>query len=85
MRAFVFSLLLVSQTPAADLKFKSSPGKIEILLDGQPFTEFHHDAKRDKPFLHPLRSASGEFVTRGLPVDPLPGDSSGHPWHRGLW
>jgi hypothetical protein len=36
------------------------------------------------PHLHPLLTASGNAVTRGFPVDPLPGDSTDRPNHRGL-
>jgi hypothetical protein len=35
--------------------------------------------------LYPLRSASGELVTRGYPLDPRPGERVDHPHHAGLW
>ncbi|MEX2260937.1 MAG: PmoA family protein [Bryobacteraceae bacterium] len=60
-------------------------GKIEVKLDGKLFTGYHYSDRWDKPFLHPILSGSGEVVTRGWPVDPLPGDSNDHTWHRGLW
>lgn len=69
----------------ADPEFRRSPGKIEVWMEGQAFTAFHSDAKWDKPFLHPLRSASGETVTRGWPVDSKEGETHDHAWHRGLW
>src|SRR5262245_30084771 len=65
--------------------FEQQDGKIAVKLDGKPFTSYHYSDKWDKPFLHPILSASGEVVTRGWPVDSLPGDSNDHMWHRGLW
>jgi hypothetical protein len=65
--------------------FEKGDGKIAVKLDGKPFTAYHFLDKWDKPFLHPILSFSGEVVTRGWPVEPLPGDSNDHTWHRGLW
>ncbi len=60
--------------------------KISVDIDGKPFTEFFIGAQAPKPYLHPLRSATGLVVTRGYPMDPnVPGESKDHPHHRGLW
>lgn len=67
------------------ITFRESEGKVEVLAGGQPLTTFHYDAKWDKPFLHPIRTAGGKVISRGYPVDPLPGDSQDHQWHRGIW
>lgn len=56
-----------------------------IRLGGEPFTAFHYGEKWDKPFLHPLRAASGALVSRGYPLEPAEGEARDHPWHRGLW
>ena len=78
---FVSAALLLGAGPV----FEQRDGLIAVLLDGKPFTFYHYSEKWDKPFLHPILSSSGEIVTRGWPVDPLPGDSNDHTWHRGLW
>jgi hypothetical protein len=83
MRTAIFGVLAAAALWAAS--FEQHEGKIAIKLDGKPFTEFHYSEKWDKPFLHPMLSASGEVITRGWPVEPLPGDSNDHTWHRGLW
>jgi hypothetical protein len=70
---------------AASVSFKEEPGKIQVLVAGKPFTTLHYGSDLDKPFLHPLRTASGILVTRGNPVDPAPGETTDHPHHRGLW
>ena len=57
--------------------------KVEILIDGQPFTEYIYPTTLKKPVLFPLRTAEGELVTRGFP--PGPGERTDHPHHVGLW
>jgi hypothetical protein len=59
-------------------KFEQHDGKIVVKLDGKPFTAYHYSDKWDKPFLQPILAASGEVVTRGWPVEPLPGDGNDH-------
>lgn len=59
--------------------------RVEVALDGRPLTAFHFNAKWDKPFLHPIRTASGTVISRGWPVEPREGDEQDHPWHRGIW
>ena len=38
-----------------------------------------------KPYLHPLRSASGKIVTRKYPMEKAAGEATDHPHQRGLW
>lgn len=63
----------------------SKPDEIVVDIDGKPFTTFHYGADANKPFLAPLRSASGKIVTRGFPMENIPGESRDHLHHRGLW
>jgi hypothetical protein len=58
---------------------------ISVEIKGKPFTEFFIGPETNKPYLHPLHSASGKIVTRGYPMDDIPGESRDHPHHRGLW
>jgi hypothetical protein len=58
---------------------------ISVEIKDKPFTEFFIGPETNKPYLHPLRSASGKIVTRGYPMDDIPGESRDHPHHRGLW
>jgi Methane oxygenase PmoA len=59
--------------------------EITVNVDGKAFTTFHYGSDANKPFLAPLRSASGKIVTRGFPMENLPGESRDHLHHRGLW
>jgi hypothetical protein len=57
-----------------------------VSIDGKPFATFHDGAEANKPYLAPLRSASGKIVTRGFPMQrDIPGESKDHLHHRGLW
>jgi hypothetical protein len=59
--------------------------KIDIDLEGQPFTTFHYGVESHKPYLAPLRSASGKIVTRHYPMEKTEGESRDHVHHTGLW
>jgi Methane oxygenase PmoA len=56
------------QVSGASVKLERSPGQIEVLIDGRPFTTYYLSSATAKPYLMPLRSASGAVVTRGFPV-----------------
>lgn len=58
---------------------------ISIVINGQPFSDFCMGSAYPKPFLAPLRSASGLIVTRKYPMQTVEGESRDHPHHRGLW
>lgn len=61
-------------------------GKIAITIDGKPFSDFYFGPEDQKPYLWPLRAASGVSVTRGFPNNAsVPGETHDHPHHRGLW
>lgn len=77
------ALLLFAAWTCAQAQPK--PGQIPITVDGKPFATFHHGADANKPYLAPLRSASGKVVTRGFPMETLEGESKDHLHHRGLW
>ena len=71
----------------AQVQITQEPGKIRVDIDGKPFTEFFTAANGDvpKPFLHPLRSASGKIVTRRWPQEQNTGEETDHPHHRGVF
>ena len=59
--------------------------RVDITIDGQPFTSYIWPANLSKPVLYPLRTAKGTIVTRGFPLEPRPGERTDHPHHVGLW
>ncbi|MDQ2948472.1 MAG: PmoA family protein [Acidobacteriota bacterium] len=90
-KALRFSLISLAAAVAclsAQVRFsadKTKPDPIEISIDGQPFATFHYGSDAGKPFIAPLRSASGKIITRRFPMENVPGESRDHLHHRGLW
>ena len=69
----------------AQVEFVRGEGQVEIRLDGREFSTFYFGPDAPKPFLHPLRAADGTIVTRGFPMEEVPGESRDHSHHRGVW
>lgn len=44
--------------------------RVDVSIDGQPFTSYIWPTKLAKPVLYPLRTAKGTIVTRGFPLEP---------------
>jgi Methane oxygenase PmoA len=59
--------------------------RVDIFIDGKPFTSYIWPTSLAKPVLYPLRTATGVVVTRGYPLEPRPGERTDHPHHAGLW
>lgn len=88
--AFVLFVLAIPSFAADNVAVKRDGDKIDITVFGQPFTTFYFGSEAPKPYLHPLRSASGKVVTRGYPMikddaEEIRTRSQDHPHHRGLW
>ena len=62
-----------------------SANKLNVTIDGKPFTTFFYPDTLEKPVLYPIRAANGTVITRGYPLNPQPGDPTDHPHHIGLW
>jgi len=69
----------VEVVPHEDLR------RVDVLVDGKPFTSYIYPTTLKKPTLYPVRSASGVVVTRGWPLEPRPGERVDHPHQVGLW
>lgn len=52
----------------ATVKMERLPHQINISIDGKPFTTYYFDPEVAKPYLMPLRTASGAVITRDFPV-----------------
>lgn len=79
--AFFLALL-----PAAgQVTLNQVSDRITIDIDGKPFSALFVGASVKKPYLHPVRAASGTVVSRLFPMEAVEGESRDHPHHRGLW
>lgn len=59
--------------------------RVDISIDGQPFTSYIWPTRLAKPVLYPLRTAKGTIITRGYPLEPRGGERTDHPHQVGLW
>ena len=82
------ALLVLGTAPMAwaQVTLTKGPDQIAVEIDGKPFTVFYiAGAELNRPYLHPLRSASGKIVNRSFPAGQLPGETTDHPHHAGLF
>ena len=59
--------------------------RVDITIDGKPFTSYVWPSTLKKPVLYPLIAADGVTVTRGYPLAPRDGERVDHPHHAGMW
>ena len=59
--------------------------RVDITIDGRPFTSYLWPTSLKKPVLFPLITDDGVTVTRGYPLEPQPHERVDHPHHAGMW
>ena len=77
--------LLLSASDRIQLVVNDAGRRVDVVIDGQPFTSYVYPTTLKKPVLYPLRTARGTVVTRGFPLEPRAGERIDHPHHAGLW
>ena len=97
MRSVVLLSVLMATVVFAGRAFAVSPGKgvqviadeahrrVDITVDGKPFTSYIWPTSLKKPVLYPLVTDDGVTVTRGYPLEPRADERVDHPHHAGLW
>ncbi|MEO6391097.1 MAG: PmoA family protein [Pyrinomonadaceae bacterium] len=80
-----FSPTVVAQTKRVEFVRHDNAHRVDVLVDGKPFTSYLWPAELKKPVLFPVRTANGAIVTRGYPFEPRAGESIDHPHQIGLW
>lgn len=75
----------MKQKNSVTLVRKDAEKKVEVLVNGELFTAYLYPESIAKPVLYPIKSASGNELTRGFPLAPRPGERVDHPHHIGLW
>ncbi len=81
---------LVSLPAFSQVKITNGPEKISVEINGKPFTDFYVAGPEvTKPYLWPLRAATGTYVTRMWPMEKVEEEASiakpDHQHQRGLW
>lgn len=82
-----FSCSMILSGYAQKFRLERDPAApvIHVTVGGRPFTDFFFPDTIAKPVLYPIHAPNGVVVTRGFPVNPLPGEPTDHPHHLGLW
>ena len=77
--------LAEAQGPRVDVVVREAERRVDVTVEGKPFTSYIWPTTIKKPTLFPVRSASGTAVTRGFPLEARPGERVDHPHQVGLW
>ena len=59
--------------------------RIDVLVDGAPFTSYIYPDALKKPVLYPVLSPAGNPITRGWPFAPREAERIDHPHQVGMW
>jgi hypothetical protein len=81
----VAAVVAVKSAGGVEIKVNEAARRVDVTIDGQPFTSYIWPDTLKKPVLYPLRTAKGTVVTRGFPLDPRKGERVDHPHHVGMW
>ena len=70
---------------AAEVTFQNRDDRVDVLLDGKPFTSYIHTGYA-KPILYPVLGPGGIPMTRSYPVEEgVEAEATDHVHHESLW
>lgn len=91
-RIIVFTVVAVAgflfackNKPVVSFIENQTEKKIDVMIDGKPFTTFLYSNNICKPVLFPIYASSGTEITRGYPINPKAGERADHPHQIGMW
>jgi len=67
------------QAQSVHVMRKSEERRVDVTVDGKPFTSYRWDERILRPVLYPILSSGSSFVTRGFPYETRDGDTVDHP------
>ena len=68
-----------------EVKRYDADRRVDVMIDGAPFTSYMWPTSLKKPVLFPLTTSNGVTVTRGYPLAPRDKERVDHPHHAGMW
>jgi len=74
-----------AQAAQVDVQPRPVDRRVDVLVDGKPFTSYAWPERVSKPILYPIRTARGTILTRGFPLDTRPGERVDHTHQAGYW
>ena len=81
----LMTTLTASAQKGVVVKEDAAAHRVDVTIDGTPFTSYLWQTNQRKPVLYPLIAPDGTTVTRGYPFAMRPGERVDHPHHAGLW
>jgi hypothetical protein len=78
-------LQVAAAASKVEVKTDEAKQRVDVTIDGKPFTAYVWPNTLKKPVLFPLIAADGVTVTRGYPLAPRDTERVDHPHHAGLW
>lgn len=83
---FLLAFCAVIYTNAQYVKIVANEAKerVDVEIDGKLFTSYRFEERIKRPILLPIMSVSGNFVTRGFPIETRNGETVGHPHQVGM-
>lgn len=77
-----------NEKPQVKIVPNENQQRVDIMVDDELFTAYlYTDTIPDlkKTVLFPIITAKGSTITRGYPLQPIPGERIDHPHHIGMW
>ena len=81
----VSGIVMNAQTKEVRVVTDEAHQRVNVTVDGAPFTSYLWGTAQKKPVLYPLIAPSGIEVSRGYPLAPREGERTDHPHHAGMW
>jgi hypothetical protein len=77
--ATILVLAMLASAQSVNVSRKNDQRRVDVTVDGKPFTSYRWDERIFRPVLYPILSSGGSFVTRGFPLETRDGDTVDHP------
>ncbi|WP_018627420.1 PmoA family protein [Niabella aurantiaca] len=83
----LYTLAATAQSSEKGFALVARPDQkqVDVTYNGHLLTAYCYTDSIAKPFLYPVNTLDGITVTRGFPVKTIPGESTDHPHHVGIW
>lgn len=75
----ILTFAVIASAQSVRVARKNDERRVEVTVDGKPFTSYRWDERILRPVLYPILSSGGSFVTRGFPYETRDGDTVDHP------
>lgn len=75
----IFAVAMIASGQSVHVSPKNDERRVDVTVDGKPFTSYRWDNRILRPVLYPILSSGGSFVTRGFPFETRDGDTIDHP------